>query len=177
MLCLLLFNLGGYTLLFQYLIYQSDVSVIQNINTNSYKSSDLVAVHIPVHLNISDWNEYAVISGQVKYKEHIYDYAELKLTRDTMYLFCLPNHDKARLAKMNITYAKQITETPQNRKSHVPDVKKVFGDNDYLYPSSASNKNNRSDKKQPITDYTRLAIVKTPSDIPCQPPEAHSFHS
>jgi len=177
MLCLLLFNSGGYTLLFQYLIYRSDTSVIQCINTNSYKSCDLVAVHIPVHLNIADWNDYAVISGQVKYKEHIYDYAELKLTRDTMYLLCLPNHNKARLAKMNITYAKQITGIPQNRKSGTPDVTKVFGTNDYLYPSSIANKNFHSDKKQPITDSTRLAIVKTPSDIPGQPPEVYSFNS
>ena len=66
MLALLLFNLGGYLLLFQYLIYQSDRSIIQKINNNHYKSSDLVEVKIPVHLNIQDWTEFEPISGVVQ---------------------------------------------------------------------------------------------------------------
>ena len=177
MLGLLLFNLGGYMLFFQFLIYRSDSSIIENINTNRYQSSDLVEIKIPVHLNVDDWVDYAVISGQVKFKKRIYDYAELKLTRDTMYLLCLTNHDKAGLAKMNLTYAKQITGIPQNKKSHTPDVKKIFGDNNYLYPASAADKTIRPDKKQLTTDYTRLIIIKAPSDIPGQPPEIHSFNS
>jgi len=177
MLSLLLFNLGGYMLLFQFLIYRSDTSIIENINNNCYKSSDLVEVKMPVHLNIADWHDYEVIGGQVKFKEHIYNYAELKLTRDTMYLLCLPNRDKTRLAKMNISYAKQITGIPQNKKSHMPDAKKLFSGNDYLYPASAANKIISSDKAQPVTGYNRLSIVKTPSAIPGQPPEANFFNS
>src|ERR1700759_5085324 len=101
MLALLLFNLGGYLLLFQYLIYQSDRSIIQKINNNHYKSSDLVEVKIPVHLNIQDWTEFEPISGVVQLKDNNYNYAELKMTRDTIYLMCIPNANKSRLVTAN----------------------------------------------------------------------------
>ena len=81
MLALLLFNVGGYQLLFQYFIYQSDHSITENINNNRYRITDLVEVKIPVHLNIQDWGDFKPISGQIKVKETTYDYAELKMTR------------------------------------------------------------------------------------------------
>src|ERR1700761_8764985 len=101
MLALLMFNMGGYMFFFQYLIYRSDISINEQINNNRYKSTDLVEIKIPVKLNIQDWSEYEVISGQVKLKDTTYNYAELKMTRDTMYLKCIPNHEKGRLVNAN----------------------------------------------------------------------------
>jgi len=67
MLVLFLFNLGGYQLLFQYFIYESDVSITQQINNNHYKSSDLVEVKIPVHLNnFQNWDEFKPVSRHLK---------------------------------------------------------------------------------------------------------------
>jgi len=126
MLALLLFNVGGYQLLFQYFIYESDNSITQQINNNHYKSSDLVEVKIPVHLNIQDWDGFKPISGQVKVKENCYNYAELKMTRDTLYLMCIPNHDKARLVNANVIYGKAVNDVlPLSKKGHEQSVKKA----------------------------------------------------
>jgi hypothetical protein len=124
-LVLFLFNLGGYQLLFQYFIYESDVSITQEINNNRYRSADLVEVKIPVHLNIENWNEFKPISGQVKVKENCYNYAELKMTRDTMYLMVIPNHDKAHIINAKNIYAKQINGIPLNKKAHEQVIKKA----------------------------------------------------
>ena len=87
MLFVILFNLGGYSLFFQYMINRSDNKVIDRINLNHYRNSDLVEVKIPVDLpTLQDWTEFEAVSGQVQFKNNKYNYAEIKMTRVT------PNH-------------------------------------------------------------------------------------
>jgi hypothetical protein len=171
MLALILFNLGGYILLFHYFIDRSDASIIQKINYNRYKETDLVQVKIPVHLNIQDWSEYEVISGQVKLKDTCYDYAELKMTRDTLFLMCIRNYDKASLINANRIYARQVSDIPSSKKAHFPPVKKIISDSQYnyctlLYPAFAPKQKTRAWR-----DYTFAGTVKASIKIPGQPPE------
>lgn len=159
-------------LLFQYFIYRSDSSINERINNNCYKATDLVEIKIPVHLVIQDWTEYEPISGQVQLKDNCYNYAELKMTRDTMYLMVIPNRDKARLVNANVIYAKQVSDIPMNKKSHLPSIKKNIGDNEYNYSITM-----RYQAVTPADDsktghgYAFAAITKTSIDIPGQPPE------
>jgi len=126
MLMLFLFNLGGYQLLFQYFIYESDVSITQQINNNRYRSSDLVEVKIPVQLNnFQSWDDFKPVSGQLKVKDNCYNYAALKMTRDTLYLMVIPNHDKAHIINAKNTYARQVNGTPLNKKNHEQTAKKA----------------------------------------------------
>jgi hypothetical protein len=125
MLALLLFNIWGYQLLFEYFIYQSDNSITEQINNNRYKPTDLVEVKIPVHLNIQDWDDFKPITGRIKVKETCYNYAELKMTRDTLYLMCISNNDKARLIKAGVIYAKAVNDVlPVSKKGHDQSTKK-----------------------------------------------------
>ncbi|MGZ3751992.1 MAG: hypothetical protein ACXVB0_04580 [Mucilaginibacter sp.] len=172
LLVLLLFNTGGYMLLFQYVIYQSDHSISQRINNNHYKSTELIEVKIPVHLNIQDWGEYEPISGQVQLKDNCYNYAELKMTRDTLYLMCIPNHEKTRLVNANIIYAKQVSDIPLNKKSHVPLTKKSISENEYNYTVIQYQAAVTVDASTALPDYTASNITKPFIGIPCQPPEA-----
>lgn len=172
MLVLLLFNIGGYMLLFQYFIYRSDNSITQRINNNRYKSSELVEVKIPVHLNIQDWNEYEPISGQVQLKDNCYNYAELKMTKDTLYLMCIPNHDKTRLINANIIYAKQVSDIPLNKKSQAPLTKKSINESQYNYQIIQYKALVPKEQTKAGHDYAFADIVKTSVGVPGQPPEA-----
>jgi len=172
MLALLLFNLGGYTLLFQYFIYRSDASIIENINNNRYKEKDLIEIKIPGHLAIDeDWKEYALISGTVHFKDKSYNYAELKMTRDTMYLLCIPNHDKTRLINANVIYAKNVSDIPSNKKSHTSLVKKGLSENEYNYTTINYKAFARAANTKARHDYAFAAIIKKQPGIPAQPPE------
>lgn len=131
MLALFLFNMGGYQLLFQYVIYRSDVAISNQINNNKYQSTDLVDIKIPVHLNIQDWADYQPISGQIKDGATCYNYAELKMTKDTLYLKCIQNTDKAKLISAKIIYTKQLNDIPTNKKAHNVPVKKANTLSDY----------------------------------------------
>lgn len=177
MLALLLFNIGGYTLLFQFFIYQSDNSILSRINNNSYNRTDLVEVKIPVHLAIEDWATYQPISGQVQFKNNNYNYAELKLTRDTMYLLCIPNQDKSRLANANIIYAKEVSDIPANKKSTLPSIKKTANESIYNYSFLPYNPVLPVKDVKTRPDHSCVAVITTSIDVQGQPPEAWVFLS
>jgi hypothetical protein len=93
-----------------------------NINNDS----KLIEIKIPVHFpTITDWDDYELIAGQIQLKDAYYNYVKLKMTRDTMYMVCLPNTAKTRLVNANIITAKEISDVPLNKSSHSTTVKKV----------------------------------------------------
>jgi len=105
--------------MFQYLIYRSDRILNEQISTNNYKQSDLVEIKIPVKLSsLYDWTTYQNVYGQVQLSHNNYNYVKLKITHDTLYLMCLPNYEKTRLIDANIICAKQVSDSPLNKKSN-----------------------------------------------------------
>lgn len=178
MLVLLLFNLGGYTLLFQYFIYRSDASIIENINQNHYHSKDLVEVKIPVHLVIDDWKDFALLSGTIHLKDNSYNYAELKMTKDTMYLLCIPNTAKSRLIKANNIYAKQVSDIPLNKESHTTAIKKSINDIQCNYSASLyKNMFFEENLKSGYYHYESSPVINRSIQVQGQPPEIHSILS
>jgi hypothetical protein len=127
-----LFNAGGYMVLFQYLINRSDAFVEQQISKGLYNTHDLVEIKVPVHLSeIEDWNSYEHVSGQVQLNGgSCYNYVKLKMTRDTLFIMCIPNYKTTRLTNANVIYARQVSDTPLNKKGTTNTVK-TFSYNAY----------------------------------------------
>lgn len=114
-----LFNLGGYTVLYQYFIYKSDRLINEKISRNMFNVHDLIEVKVPVNMpQITSWTSYQRISGQIQFRQGCYNYVKLKLTRDTMYVMCIPNYEKTRLISANIIYAKNIEDLPVSKKDY-----------------------------------------------------------
>jgi hypothetical protein len=172
MLMLLIFNMGGYQLLFQYFIYQSDNFITEQINNNRYKSTDLIEVKIPVHLTISDWDAFQPIGGQLKVKDKVYNYAELRLTRDTMYLMCIPNHEKARIINAKNVYAKQVNDIPVNKKSNLPLLKKNISENYYTHTDNKFGILTPTERTKNWRNYVTSNIISTSINFAGQPPDA-----
>ena len=117
-----LFSMGGYSLLFQYYIHQSDVKMVKEIFDNKVDNAKLIEIKIPVNMpTIQDWDEYEVITGQIQLKDAYYNYVRLRMTRDTMYFVCVPNTNKTRLVNANIITAKEINDVPISKKGHDSD--------------------------------------------------------
>jgi hypothetical protein len=112
-----LFYLGGYMLAFQYFIHKSDAQIVKQLYGNKVDNVKLVELKIPVHMpTIDDWTEYANIQGQIQLNDAYYNYVRLKMTKDTMYLICLPNKVKANLVKANVIMAKNLNDVPLSKK-------------------------------------------------------------
>ena len=123
-----LFYLGGYTLVFQYFINRSDVQIVKQMYDNKFDSAKLLELKVPVHMpTIQDWTEYEHIEGQIQLNNAYYNYVRIKMTRDTMYLVCLPNNVKANLVKANVIMAKNLNDVPLSKKGATnPLTKKVI---------------------------------------------------
>jgi hypothetical protein len=118
LLLVLLFNTGGYLLFFQLLIYCSDTTAERHINRNQFKPAELEVVKVPLQLPaVVNWENYEQIEGQMSLKGHNYNFVGLKITRDTMFLLCLPNKAKNRLVNDYMVYAQQVNDSPQAKKT------------------------------------------------------------
>ena len=127
-----LFNLGGYALLFQYYIHEADVQMVKTVFDNKLGDEKLVEIRIPVNMpTIQDWDDYAVVAGQIQLKDAYYNYTRLKMTRDTLYFLCFPNTTKTRLANANIFVVKELSDAPLNKKSQDPLAKKINAVSNY----------------------------------------------
>jgi hypothetical protein len=125
MLCVHLFNTGGYNLVFQYFIHQSEVRMVKNIYENKVDATQLVQIKIPMKSpGIKDWNDYEHIQGQIQLKDAFYNYVGVKLTRDTMYLVCIANDTKTHLVNANIIVAKNVSDVPVSKKGQETPAKK-----------------------------------------------------
>jgi hypothetical protein len=178
MLFVILFNLGGYSLFFQYMIDHSDNKIINLINNNRYHNSDLVEVKIPVNLpTLQNWTEFENISGQVQFKNNKYNYAQIKMTKDTLYLLVIPNHDRTKLVNANIIYAKQVNDIPINKKSHNSSLKKSISESEYHYVTLNYKINIPDNNTKCYREYALLNIIKPSLGVPGQPPEVSSHLS
>jgi hypothetical protein len=95
----------------------------------------------------------------------------MKLTRDTIYLMCIPNYEKTRLVSENIITAKNVSDSPLAKKNHLPVVKKSGMDNNYYYPVTLfSLAANTAPLHKPGTDLKQIIPVAHLT-TPAQPPE------
>ncbi|NCD70001.1 hypothetical protein [Mucilaginibacter agri] len=126
-----LFTTGGYSIVFEYFIHQSDVQMVREIY-DSKTQKKLIEIKIPVHLpGMHAWNRYEHIEGQVQVKGTFYNYVRLKMSADTMAMLCIPNTVKTHLVNANVILTKEITDTPMSKKGH--DLVKKSIDLQYVY--------------------------------------------
>jgi len=129
-----LFNLGGYQVVFQYFIHQSEIQIVKEIYENKIDATKLVEIKIPVHLpGIKKWDHYVRDNGQLQLKGVYYNYLRYKMAPDTMSFICIANAVKTRLVTANLIIAKEINDVPLSKKGHDSSLKKVNTGNDYSF--------------------------------------------
>jgi hypothetical protein len=177
LLCLHLFSLYGHLALYEYFLYQSESHFNEKISMNKYSVDDLVLVKVPVNMpTIDDWKDYSYISGQIRFKDNSYNYVKLKMTKDTIYLMCIPNYKKTKLLNQNIIDARKIADIPISKKSHVPFVKAVA-------LSDYTSQTLQYRFQAPVALIKAMAatlsseIIKCTIASPAQPPEALNLRS
>jgi hypothetical protein len=166
-----LFSLFGHMALYEFFVYKSDKLFNEQISMNKYSLDDLVLVKVPVKMpSIQDWKEFVCISGQVNFRNSSYNYVKARMTRDTMYLMCVPNYKKTILLNKNIIDAHRIADIPASKKEHVPFGKMLtlseydFKVLQYSFFTPVSDLNH-------TVNTTTANIVKCHLASPGQPPE------
>ena len=167
-----LFNTGGYTLIFQYFINQSDNQITKQIYENKVDATQLVQIKLPVHSEgLQDWPDYERVQGQIQLKNGFYNYVGVKMTRDTMYLVCIANSTKTKLFNANLIVAKNVSDAPLSKKGQEAPMKKAPSiSSDYTISSTRYvflNFSNFIDKKEnPISTQLTHPYIESPGKPP-----------
>lgn len=121
----------------QYLVDRSDRRMNKLISQNLYDPNKLIELKIKQNLpGIREWADFENVSGHVQLKNACYNYVKLKITKDTLYIMCVPNYEKTKLIDNNVIYAKEINDIPLE-KGQESSVKKAGADNKYSHPEIA----------------------------------------
>ena len=140
LLCVHLFYIGGYNLFFQYYILKSETQMVKQIYENKVDATQLIQIKLPVHMpEIVDWPDYEHAQGQIQLKDVYYNYLGVKMTKDTMYLVCIANSVKTRLANANIIVAKDVSDVPLSKKGTEQTAKKASAGFEYNIPQCTYN--------------------------------------
>ena len=166
-----IFSIGGYILVFDYLIGRSDVQIVKEMYSDSRTSAKLIQLKVPVHMpTIQDWPEYVHVTGQIQLNDCYYNYTGIKMTRDTMYLICMPNHVKDQLVKNNLIVAKGLADVPLNKKGTESPAKKVSFGYDNVYQVVKCDYKKLADIIQPTaskeSSYSEHPYIESPGKPP-----------
>jgi hypothetical protein len=170
-LLLQVFSLFGPIALYEYCLHQSDKLFNEQISQSRYKIDDLVEVKLPVQMpTIQDWKEYSYVSGQVQLQNGSYNYVKIKMTRDTIFLMCVPNYRTTKLIQQNVIDARKIADIPVNKKERVP-LAKTNALGAYSYQAIQFRFLTPIATLKKSVDHTHSGIVKSFIARPGQPPE------
>ncbi len=105
----------------QYFAYLSEKLFNEKIDKGLYNLDDLTEIKIPVNMpTITEWRNYQDVSGQIQFDKICYNYVKMKVTRDVLYLMCIPNYKTTHLNVANVINAKPIKGVAVPKKEHVP---------------------------------------------------------
>jgi hypothetical protein len=97
------------------------------------------------------------------------------MTREAIYLVCIPNYSTTHLSNQNVIYARQIPDIPVPKKDHVPFGKLNFAAYNYQFtyykfstPAVAVSK---------ISPYNHSLIPNSVIEGPGQPPDMNFMPS
>jgi len=166
-----LFSIGGYILVFDLLIERSDVQIVKEMYSDRQTSAKLIQLKVPVHMpTIQDWTEFEHVVGQIQLNNCYYNYTGIKMTRDTMYLICLPNHVKDQLVKNNLIVAKGFADVPLNKKGTESAAKKVSFGYDNVYQVVNCDYKQLADVIDPAASKESIYSDRPYIESPGQPP-------
>ncbi len=124
MLAVYLFNLTGYRFFFRYYINQSNQQIAQQADNSGYSDAELTEIKIKLNLPyVTDWSGYERYDGEMELDGKHYNYVKRKISRDTLYLLCLPNETRTKLSIEKIDYAAKVNDMPAGKDNTNSSVK------------------------------------------------------
>jgi hypothetical protein len=165
-------NLLGYMALNQYFVNKSNKVIAREIAKGKYNSRDLIEIKIRQNLPfIHDWDDYVNISGQLQLDGVSYNYVKLRVTRDTLYVQCIPNYETTKLLSENVICAKKLNSTPLSKRMHESSEKKLGSDAKYNCPQILYSFIKPAEPVQPPGTFIYINMPDAFVSVGGQPPE------
>ena len=171
MLAVLMVKMGGYMAILQYSNHKSDTFANGQISKSYYIPQELLEKIPTCTPYIQEQLQYENESGQIQLHANGYNYVQLRLTCDIIYVRCVPNYQKIELVNQNVICAKELRDTPLDKKNHVALVKKTGLDRQYNYALVCYNLAEPVIQLQATSNNSLTLTLHTHFLLPAQPPD------
>jgi hypothetical protein len=112
----LLFNVGGYYIVFWGLRYQADNVLTSRLESNNYTPEEITVLKIPMLLPYPVQEGYQVIKkDKFEHKGDYYKLVKQKLENDTLYIVCIKDFNEKHLVKKMIDFGNLSNDFPQSK--------------------------------------------------------------
>ena len=175
LLTIYLFNLTGYSLLFQYLINDTDTVLVKRLDKDAYNDKDLIEVKVALNMPyLTTSKNFERVNGQLELNGVHYNYVKRKVSSDTLYLLCLPNFAKTQLYAAKAGYANECNDVPSGKKNTESSTAKKSGAvNEYNCVTTQFNFSPESLLPGAFSGFICAEITPAFIKSPAQPPDFH----
>ena len=116
--------------MFDFMQHKATEQLETFLDNDSYDESQLVELKVPISLPYqSDWTSFERYNGEIELNGTMYKYVKRKLSKDTLYLMCIPNTKKMRLETAKNDFFKLSNDLVQNTHSKKTDNSKASAKN------------------------------------------------
>ena len=117
LLAVFLFQLVGYYFVYLGLSMQVNDDLVARLDAHEYSAEETITLKIPFTLPYwTDDSEFKRVDGDFEHEGQFYKLVKQKLSKDTLYVVCIRNHDKTKLADALNEYIKFSNDLPSASK-------------------------------------------------------------
>ncbi len=114
LLLILLFNIAGYRLLFNQFEKIATANLENKIDQGTYSPEQLIEIKIPLSMPYYSDKDYEAVHGETEWNGKHYRYVKRKISGNTLYLLCIPNHEKNNIVAAENDFTKSTADKQQN---------------------------------------------------------------
>lgn len=120
---ILLFNIGGYHFVFTYVEQKATQRLDEKIDAHQYSEAELIEFKIPFQMPYYNATKYESCYGEIEIEGEHYRYVKRKVSRDTLYVLCLPHIEKDNIAVIKSNLVRSLNDiqdknSPQQQTQH-----------------------------------------------------------
>lgn len=166
------FYICGYQLFFSVAENIANKHMIASLDENKYNENELIQIKCVLNApyiinNVS----YERCDGQIELNGIQYNYVKRMVRNDTLYMYCIPNHQKTELNNTKNLYANQNTDNPSGKTSEQSVLKKINFSNEYNSGTFSFNFNACQSSFVQKIFFNNLTTVKGFATKHLQPPD------
>jgi hypothetical protein len=108
----------GYYGVFLGLQYKNDQDMLQRLDDDNYSDSETVTIKIPISIPYAmDSEGFERVDGKFEYNGEFYRLVKQKLSKDTLYVVCVKDHQNKRIDDAMTSFVKTFTDKPVDNHS------------------------------------------------------------
>ena len=111
---ILLFNIGGYKLVFTYFEQKATQRLDNKIDAHQYSEAELIEFKIPLQMPYYNDTKYESCYGEIEIGGEHYRYVKRKVSNNNLYILCLPHIEKDNIDAIKSNLVRSLNDIQDN---------------------------------------------------------------